>query len=134
MIKSKKGVLSLPIKLTVSFLIISLMVPPMMTLVDNIQDEIDTEEISFVAEDLKDAVSRTYGKSPSYRTHVELEIPSGCHLEVGGSEGMVIRMFVDDEHVGNVAMNVRILSESVLYGAVLLELSNGDGGVVVREL
>ena len=135
MIGSRKGILSLPIKLTVSFLILSLMVPSVMAAVESIQEDIGEAELEAAAEELGAHISRVHSKTPSYRAVLELLVPEGAHLEVGGDEGYVIRMFDERGQVGRVLMDVPVAGDTLtIYGSVILELSNGPDGVGVREL
>jgi hypothetical protein len=133
MIGSRKGVISLPIKLTVSFLIISLMVPPLMIAVDSIRSDIDSNEMTEAAEELADRISKVNGRGISYKTHVEISIPKDGYLVIGGDEAKVIRIYVDGRLVGRTLMAVPVAgAEKVLHGDVLLELSNDPGGLAVR--
>lgn len=132
---TRKGIISLPIKLTVSFLIISLMVPPMVMAVENIQQDIDRREMSSAAEHLADWIDRTGTKGSGYLTHMDLSIPSGGYLMIGGNEGYVIRIFVGDNQVDRVILDSPVLgNDTVLYGDVILEMKGFDYGVEVREI
>ena len=135
MIQCRKGIISMPIKLIVSFLIISLMVPPIVSMAEDIRDEIDDTSIMDSAGILKDRISKVHSKGSEFRMQTDLEIPKNGHLEIGGEEGMVIRVYKDDDHIGNVILDCCIVcDDTVLYGDVILRISNCPGGVEVREL
>jgi len=138
MILSRRGIVSLPIRLTISLMIIALMVPPITALSDSIQDGIGEQEVSDAAEMLKDSLSAVYSKGPSYVLHTELSIPRDCHLAIGGENRTAIRMFAGDEYVGQLLTDIPVHGdEMILYGDVLLEISNvtdGDQMVAVKEL
>ncbi len=126
---------SLPIKLTVSFMIIAMMVPPMMGLIENIQEDIEVKQITSVAEDLATTVDMVGTKGPGYMSHEDIVIPSNCHLEIGGEESMVIRAFLDDEQVGRALLDYPVTGPDMdLFGDVILEISRTDSGVEVREI
>lgn len=130
-----KGIISLPIKLTVSFLIISLMVPPMVMAVDNIQQDIDRREMATVAVHLADWIDRTGAKGSGYSTHIDLSIPSGGYIMLGGNEGYVVRVYMGDNQVDRVILDSPVLgNDIVLYGDVILEMRGFDYGVEVKEI
>ncbi len=127
----------MPIKLTVSFMIIALMVPPMFSLVDGIREDIVREELSETVQDLSDQIDKVGRKGGGYSMHLELSIPGDSHLVLGADEGLTVLMYVGDEQVGRCILNTPVVcDETVLYGDVILELSvDPDGrGVAVREL
>ena len=135
MIKSRKGIISLPIRLMLSFVIISLMVPPVMSMVGSIQEDMEAQELSLIAEDLRKEVDRVGSRNPGFVSVMELYVPSGGHLSIGGDKGTIIRLFVDDGQVGRVIADHPIVTEeTLLYGDVLLEIRCVEGGVEVREI
>ncbi len=138
MIVSRKGIISLPVRLTVSLLIIALMVPPISALTDSIQDGIGEQEAFRAAEELRENISFVNSRGPSYVMHKEMYIPDSCHLVLGGEQKNSIRVYADDEFVGIVLMDAAVCGdELILYGDVIIELSNTAGEeqmVAVREL
>ncbi len=137
MIGSRKGVFGLPIKLTVSFLIIALMVPPMLAAVDDIRRGMDDSELLEVAEDLADRLSKVGTRGIGYRTHADILIPDHGYLVLGGGDPTGLRVFGENGLVSRVMLSVSVSGgEIVLSGSVLLELGNSDDGesVTVKEL
>jgi len=137
MIPCRKGVISMPIKLTVSFMIIALMVPPMFSMVEGIRDDIVREELSEVVRDLSDQIDKAGRKGSGYSMHMDLSIPGDSYLVLGLDDGLSVRMYIGGEQVGRMLLNTPVVcGETVLYGDVILELSADPegGGVVVREL
>ena len=137
MISSRKGVIGLPIKLTVSFLIIALMVPPMLATVDDIRRGMDDSELMDIAEDLADRLSKVSTRGIGYRTHADLLIPDHGYLVLGGDDPTGIRVFHERGLVGRVMLSVPVSGdEIVLSGSILLELGNSEDGesVTVKEL
>ena len=133
--QSRKGVISLPIKLMVSFLIISLMVPTLMATVDNVQGEMDNREMFDIAEELRSQMSKVSSRGSSFVLQTELRIPSNGHIVVGGEDGRIISIYKHDDHIGNIYTDFMVANEKiVLYGDVLLQIYNSDEGVVVKEI
>ena len=137
MIPDRKGILALPIKLTVSFLIIALMVPATMSAVDTISEDIDARKLLDAAEILGDRIDKVGSEGPGYRTTFILEIPDSGYLEIGGAEGRVVRAMSDGHQVGRVLLSSQVTGD-ILYleGYVILSIHNDpDGeGVAVEEL
>lgn len=137
MIRSRKGVIGLPIKLAVSFMILALMVPPIMSAAGSIQQEIGEKGPISAAEELSERIEKVSMKSLGYRTHMELEIPGDSYLAIGGQEGHVIRVFVGGGQVSRVLLDTPVIGDELfLYGNCLLEIGNTpDGqGVMVKEI
>ena len=133
--QSRKGVISLPIKLTVSVLIIALTVPPMLSLVEGIREDIADGELSDVADQLAEHIDRVGMKGTGYRMHLDLTIPKDSHLMIGCDHGMTVRMYRNDIQVGKVLLDTPVISgEMMLYGDVLLELGSEPEGVTVSEI
>lgn len=135
MISSRKGIISLPIKLMISFLILSLMVPPMMSAVDSIQETVEEDRAVESAEELSEAVLKVSFRTAGYKIHKELDVPGDTYLAIGGTEGHAIRVYKDGIQVARVLMDVPIKGdESFIAGGCILELTSVPGGVEVREI
>lgn len=91
--------IDLPVKLAVCFLVLGLMVPVVMDVVDDADSEMSVYELRKDAALLKDAIHRAY--SDGTVTSIELDIPRGQSLIVGGDGGneYIIRLAVDGETV-----------------------------------
>lgn len=137
MIRSRKGVIGLPVKLTVSFLIIALMVPPMISAADEIRRDVSETEVMAVAEDLAKRISEVSSRGIGYRTHADITVPDGCRLILGGDDPTGLRVFDGDRRMGRLILAYPVFgNELVLSGPVLLELGNDPGGesVTVKEI
>ena len=124
----------MPIKLTISFLIIVLMVPTVMSSVDNIHRTIDDTTMTDAGYELRSVLSKVNGRGPNFVMQTEFNIPDGGYLVIGEGSGRSISVYWEDRHVKDILLDFRIQSRMVLEGDVLLRLSNGEDGVVVKEL
>lgn len=99
MIADRRGIIGLPVKLAVCFLILGLMVPLVTDAVRDADDEISVYGLRTQAASLEDAIQRAYATGGT--VSVELDIPYGQVLEVGGSDGdeYVIRLVSGGEVV-----------------------------------
>lgn len=133
-----RGIVGLPVKLAVCFLVLGLMVPLVTDVVRDADEEMSLHELRGEAMDLRDSVQRAYFQQ-AVVTH-ELRIPSGQSLVVGGGDGYgyLIRLCVDGQQVENLTLGSSVVlgEETVLSGHMVLKLSgcmdeDGDYGVVV---
>ncbi len=131
---SRKGVLGMPIKLTGSFLIIALMVPPVMAMVDDIREDMAVQQMSSAGEKLREALTKVYSKNPSYTIHMEMSVPDGGRMDVGGDEPTIIRLFLDGERSGIIILGAPVKDALSIYGDVILEVRNDGDGLAVKEL
>jgi len=137
MIQSRKGIISLPIKLTVSFMIIALMVPGIMNTVDIINEDVETRQLVAAADILGDQIDRVGSKGPGYKVSLMLDIPDHGYLEIGGAEGTAIRAMSEGHQVGRVFVSSPVTGSTMsLGGAVFLSIHNDPegNGVVVERL
>lgn len=135
MIRSRSGVISLPIKLTVSFMILALMVPPIMSSVGNIQDSMENDRLTSCGEELAGMLDSLGSKGPEYRTWRQFEVPDGGCLTVGGDDGHIIRVLKEGEIIDTVLLKRPVIgAETVLSGSFILEMSNGTDGISVRSI
>ena len=135
MIRSRKGVVALPIKLAVSFMILALMVPPIMASIDDIHDGMDHSRLRASAEELGDLIELVGSKSNGYKICHQLDILEGDCLTVGGTEGHLLRGSSGDDLVCKILLNRPVCSDKIsLYGTVIIELASDTEGVIVREI
>ena len=135
MIESRSGVIGMPIRLAVSFMIVALMVPPVMGMVDNIKEDISARGLSDAADDLAVMVDSVGNMGVGYTVRAEFTVPDEGYLMIGGDDGMVVRIHVDGRQVGRSVMDHTILGpEKAIQGRCLIQLCNTENGVEVTEL
>lgn len=117
--------IDLPVKLAVCFLVLGLMVPVVMDVVDDADSEMSVYELRKDAALLEDAIHRAY--SDGTVTSIELDIPRGQSLVVGGDGGneYIIRLAVDGETVETSFIDSPMV-------AVIGGVTKISGDVVVR--
>ena len=129
----------MPIKLAVCFLILGLMVPTLMGVVEDSQQELSLTEMTEEAEKLRSAIGKAYyGDSTVY---IELSLPAGQSLIVGGEgpERYTIMIQTDDKTIETVYLErptVGVLNgRTVITGntTVIVSMTTIDGeyGAVV---
>ena len=135
----RSGVLSIPVKLMVCFLVIGLMMPVLMDSVQKADDEISVSGIREDAIGLKDAVLKAYYEGGT-AVFADLSIEPGQALVVGGDgpERYIIRMAVNGEVVDKLYIDspsVPVLNdETWLEGDVTVRIAAAeeDGAYGVR--
>ena len=117
--------IDLPVKLAVCFLVLGLMVPVMIDVVDDADSEMSVYDLRRDAALLEDAIHRAY--SDGTVTSIELDIPRGQSLIVGGDGGneYIIRLAVDGETVETSFIDSPMV-------AVIGDITEISGDVVVR--
>lgn len=117
--------IDLPVKLAVCFLVLGLMVPVVIDVVDNADSEMSVYDLRRDAALLEDAIHRAY--SDGTVTSIELDIPRGQSLIVGGDGGneYIIRLAVDGETVETSFIDSPMV-------AVIGGITEISGDVVVR--
>lgn len=138
MISDRRGIIDMPIKLAVCFLILGLMVPVVMDAVEDADDEMSLYDLRREASSLEDAIQRAYSTG-SVVTH-ETDIPFGQSLEVGGEGGdsYTIRLCVDGETVESVFISnptVKVIGGITVLtgrGVVTLDGSSAHGPASVE--
>lgn len=117
--------IDLPVKLAVCFLVLGLMVPVVIDVVDDADSEMSVYDLRRDAALLEDAIHRAY--SDGTVTSIELDIPRGQSLIVGGDGGneYILRLAVDGETVETSFIDSPMV-------AVIGGITEISGDVVVR--
>lgn len=99
-----RGVLGMPVRLAVAVLVIATMVPVVLGMVGTAEDSIGSSELEREADRLRDGAARAYYGGEGTIVSVDLRLPPGASLGVGGDGGgrYVIRLIEDGEEVGRV--------------------------------
>ena len=135
----RDGVMDLPVKLAVCFLILGLMVPVLMQSVDYADDEISSDTIRMEASDLKKALVKAYYSGGTI-IRVDMHLDPGHALAVGGDggDGYSIRMIIDGREIGREYLDRPVFavigSESVISGDMTIGVvatGGPDAGVSV---
>ncbi len=130
--------MDLPVKLAVCAVILGMMVPLVMDAVDTADDRLSGIELELEADRLAEAVQRTYMGGAGSVSTLDLRIPAGQWIEVGGENGYTLRMHSEKGLLGTVYLDspaARILGPAeTISGSVLLELEcvNRDEGYGVE--
>jgi len=94
----KKGVMGLPLRLAMAFLILSLSVPAVLYTVEDLKDDINVSILHREASKLSDALSQAYYSGEGGGCTVEISIKGDSRLTVGGEgkNAYSIGIFIND--------------------------------------
>ena len=133
-----RGVLDMPVRLAVAILIIATVTPVLMGMVGTAEDVMSSSEAEVEADRLCDGISRAYYGGEGTMVSVELSIPAGQSLELGGDERSVIRILDGGMEVDRVYIErpaVPVLEPVTITGRTVVTIqsgvSDGDYGVWV---
>ena len=131
--KDRKGVMSLPIKLMVTMLIITISLPLLTNVMDDSERNMaDAEMEQEVGRFMNAAILAHRSGNGSSRT-VSIDLPAGCELSVGGegSDGFCVRSVYDGEVISRNYFEtpaIRISEEMTFAGRMTLKLTSDESG------
>jgi hypothetical protein len=138
---NKKGVIGLPLRLAMTFLILSLSVPVVVYMVEDLRDDSDVALLRNEASKISDTVSKAYYSGEGGMFTVDISVKSDCVLTIGGEgkDAYSIGLFVGDTEVERIFLqrpSVKIVNECLdVSGDRTLQcqsvLINGTYGVEV---
>ena len=131
--KDRKGIMSLPIKLMVIMIVISLSVPLLTNALNDSQESMAGAEMSHQAEKFKNAAVLAHYSGNGCSRTVELELPQGCEMSVGGkgNDAFTIRLLYNGEIVSKEYFDKPVLKidqEMTFTGKVTLKLTSVETG------
>lgn len=114
----RKGVIGLPVRLTVAFLIISISVPVLTGMAADLKEDNAVMSASKEADRIADAVSRVYYMGAGSACAVDVSLPAGCMMAIGGegTDAYSIGIFLDGVEKDRIYLErplVRILGDGL---------------------
>ena len=133
--RDRKGIMSLPVKLAVVMMVITITIPVLSNALDNSREDMMNAEMQQEVDRLKNTASLVhYSGNGSSRT-VEIDLPAGCEIAVGGEGGDAYSIrssyngrVVSTDHFERPVL--RIADETVITGRVMLKLTSVETGGV----
>ena len=139
---NKKGVIGLPLRLAMTFLILSLSVPVVIYMVEDLRDDSDVSLLRNEASKISDTVSQAYYSGEGGVFTVNVSVKSNCKLTIGGEgkDAYSIALFLsgtEKERIYLQRPSVKIVNECLdIYGDRTLQCKSvridGTYGVEVR--
>lgn len=114
----RKGVIGMPVRLAVTFLILAIAVPVLMDYVEDYRDGTEASGLMVQAEVVSDTAEKTFYAGKGGVFTAEISVGNGNRLIIGGqgADAYAVRMFCGDEDVGRLVMDrpaVRIAGDGV---------------------
>lgn len=126
----------MPVKLSVSFLLIALCLSVVSEIVPDAEHEMLSDEVMAEAERLRDHISSTYYSSIGDSKTVWMSVPVRGTIVVGGEgiDSHIIRAMVDGEVIGRLFLDnpmVAVIGECILEGDGAVDILRTEKGVTV---
>ena len=133
--RDRKGIMSLPVKLAVVMMVITITIPILSNALENSQEDMMGAEMQQEVDRLKNTASLAhYSGNGSSRT-VEIEVPAGCEISIGGEGGNAysIRSYykgdlISTDHFESPVL--KITDETRMTGRMMLKLTSVETGGV----
>ena len=131
--RDRKGIMSLPVKLMVIMIVISLSVPLLTNALNDNQESMACSEMQHEAERFKNAAVLAHFAGNGCSRTVEIDLPAGCEMSVGGEGGDAysIRLIFNGDIVSTEYFDkpaLKIEQEMAFTGHVTLKLTSVDAG------
>ncbi len=99
--RDRRGVLGLPFRLAIAFLIVGLCVPPLVAAVEHFQLQTDLAEVDTEVGRIADAAARVYYAGANNSCRLDVYIDPNCTVVIGGTGGdaYAITVYSRDEEV-----------------------------------
>lgn len=128
--------MSIPVKLTVSFILVALCVSTVSTMVPQTEEDLIIESLKEDGDMLKDYAIATYHSSTGDRRTIHVSIPAHCAVMMGGdgTDMHVIRLLMDGETVHRIYLDnplVSIVGDVTIEGDMMVSMVRTDEGVMV---
>ncbi len=98
---NRKGMVGFPVRLAITFLILSISLPIMLGMVGDFQEDLGTNSTTAETERLIDTISDTYYSGKGSVRNIDMKIDSNCYIIIGGegSNAYSIGIFNEDVEV-----------------------------------
>ncbi len=130
--RDERGIMSLPIKLMITMVIIALSIPMLTDALDHNQEDVAAAEMTQEADKIKNAACLAHFSGTGCSRTVEISLPAGCEMCVGGegSNAYSIRMVYNGNLVSTEYFEspvLKINQEITLTGHMTLKLTSNGG-------
>lgn len=133
--RDRGGIMSLPVKLIITMVIITLSIPMLTSALDSNQEEMAGAEMMQEAQRFKNAACLAHFSGNGCSRTVEIDLPSGCEMHVGGegSDAYSIRMLYNGDLIATEYFEspvLKIRDEMVFTGHMTLMLTSDETDMV----
>ncbi len=134
----RKGVIGMPIRLAIAFLILAITVPLLMGVADDLRDDVEASDLGVQADIVSKTAVKAYyaGIGSTFTANVSIDHNSRLIIGGEGSNAYTVRMIYGDKEMGRVIMDrplVKISEEISVSGVNVLMfvcVRDGDGSAV----
>lgn len=133
--KDRGGIMSLPVKLMITMVIIALSVPMLTAALDSSQEDMAGTEMAQEVQKFKNAANLAHFSGNGCSRTVEINLPAGCELSVGGegSDAYSIRTVYNGNLVSTEYFEspvLKICNVMTFTGHMILKLTSVEGNTI----
>lgn len=109
---NRKGSMDLPVKLMITVILISLSIPVITQGLETSETGMDRVQMENESSRIANSITTVYYSLSGTEKTVELDIPKGCHIELGGEgdRSFGIHMYRNDTQLGTYWLEKPIIS------------------------
>jgi len=135
---NRKGMIGMPVRLAVTFLILAITVPLLMGLTDDLREDVEASDLAVQANIVSETAEKAYyaGIGSAFTANISVDHNSRLIIGGEGSDAYAIRMIYGDKETGKIIMDrplVKISNEISVSGVNVLMfvcVQEGNGSAV----
>ncbi len=135
---NRKGMIGMPVRLAITFLILAITVPLLMGVVDDLRDDVGASDLAVQADIVTKTAEKAYyaGIGSTFTANVSIDHNGQLIIGGDGSDAYSVRMIYSNKETGKVIMDrplVKISNEISVSGVNVLMficVPDGDGSAV----
>lgn len=122
---NRKGMIGMPIRLAITFLILAITVPLLLGVVDDLRDDVKASDLMVEADIVIKTAEKAYyaGIGSTFTANVSIDHNSRLIIGGEGSDAYTVRMIYGDKEIGKIVMDrplVKISKEVSVSGVNIL--------------
>ncbi len=122
---NRRGVIGMPIRLAVAFLILAITVPLLMGVADDLRDDVEASDLAVQADIVSKTAEKAYYAGIGSTFTADVSIDHNGRLIIGGDgpDAYTVRMIYGDKEMGRIVMDrplVKISEEISVSGVNVL--------------
>ena len=139
---NREGMIGMPVRLSVTFLILAITVPLLMGLTDDFREDVEASDLAVQADIISETAEKAYyaGIGSAFTANISIDHNSRLIIGGEGSDAYAIRMICGDKETGKIIMDrplVKISNEISVSGVNVLMFTcvqDGNGSAVEVSL
>jgi hypothetical protein len=139
---NRKGMIGMPVRLAITFLILAITVPLLMGVTDDLREDVEASDLAVQANIVSETAAKAYyaGIGSTFTTNVSIDHNNRLIIGGDGSDAYTIRTICGEKETGRIVMDrplVKISTEISVSGVNVLMFKcvrDGSGSAVEVSL